>query len=143
MRALPRTFTKSSKDQNGFSLLEILVAVMVLATALVVILQLFSGGLRSGRLSDQYTRALFHARSKMEELLLLDKLMDTELNGEINTDFTWYAKIEWVPPGTEIEKRQHVDMFHITVNVGWAEGIKNKRVEISTLTIARKIKTET
>jgi prepilin-type N-terminal cleavage/methylation domain-containing protein len=55
--------------QHGFTLLETLVAMMILSIALVIIFQLFSGALNAGHISEAHTRAVWHAREKMDELL--------------------------------------------------------------------------
>jgi prepilin-type N-terminal cleavage/methylation domain-containing protein len=42
---------------QGFTLLEIVVAMAILGIGLVVIIELFSGGLRLARVSEEYTKA--------------------------------------------------------------------------------------
>ncbi|MCK4391143.1 MAG: type II secretion system protein [Desulfobacterales bacterium] len=126
---------------DGFTLIETLVAMMVLAVSLVVILQLFSGGLRSSRLSDEYTRAIFHAREKMEEIFLVDKLIDGELEGEFDDGFKWKAEILCTEPAEE-EPTLPFDTFTITVDVSWMEGSREKHFEISTLRVGEKLKAE-
>ena len=78
---------KTTLDTNsGFALIEILVAVSVLAISLVVIFQLFSGGLKTRKLSEQYARGVFHAREKMAEILLAPDLFEGETQGEFEDD---------------------------------------------------------
>ncbi|MCP4349784.1 MAG: prepilin-type N-terminal cleavage/methylation domain-containing protein [Desulfobacterales bacterium] len=129
---------------DGFTLIETLVAMMILATSLVVILQLFSGGLKAGRLSDEYTRAVFHAKEKMEEILLTEELADGAAYGEFDADFKWRAEIRYIEPPEDSEseekkKQAPVDMFRITVDVSWHEGNSEKHFEVSTLKIAKLI----
>lgn len=52
----------------GFTLIEIMVALAILSGSIVVVLQLFSGGLRSIKISDDYLRATILAQNKMKEL---------------------------------------------------------------------------
>jgi general secretion pathway protein I len=132
-----KQFTKS---QYGFTLMETLVAVMILAISVVVILQLFSGGLKASRLSGDYTRAIFHAREKMNEILLLDELADEVLEGEFNDGFKWRINIAYIEPDEEDETRTPVvDTFNINVDVNWSYGYRKKHFEISTIKIAKKI----
>ena len=91
--------------RSGFTLIETLVAMMILAISLVVILQLFSGGLKASRLSDDYTRAVFHAREKMEEILILDELIDGELEGEFEDAYKWKVEIFLHEPSEEEEEQ--------------------------------------
>jgi general secretion pathway protein I len=131
--------TPCLKSQYGFTLIEILVATMILAICIVVILQLFSGGLKSSRLSGDYTRAIFHAREKMEELLLLNELTDKVLEGEFKDGFTWRANIQYIEPDEDEKTRLPVDTFNIAVEVSWPHGYREKHFEISTVKIAKKI----
>jgi len=132
----------SFKNRCGFTLIEVLVATMILAICIVVILQLFSGGLKSSRVSGDYTRAIFYAREKMEEFLLFNELTDMVLEGEYTDGFTWKATIQSIEPGENEETQLPVDIFNIDVEVRWPYGLGQKHFEISTLKIAKKIEIE-
>jgi general secretion pathway protein I len=103
-------------------------------------LQLFSGGLKSSRLSDNYTRAIFHAREKMEEILLDNNFTDMAMEGEFSDGFEWKAQTLRLEPAQEEEPELPVDIFSIKVDVSWHEGSQEKHFEISTLKIAEKEK---
>ena len=121
--------------------METLVAMMLLAISLVVILQLFSGGLRSGRLSDDYTRAVFHAREKMEETLLNTRYEEGLYEGVFDDEYGWKVEIALVEPEEpeeEEEKPPPVDIFNISVSVTWQSGEREKRFQIETLQLAEK-----
>jgi len=133
---------RSLRCSDGFTLIETLVAMSILSISLVIILQLFSGGLKSSRLSDNYTRAIFYAREKMEEILLDDNFTDRAMEGEFNDDFEWKVQTLRLEPAQEGEARLPVDIFSIKVNVNWHEGSKEKHFEISTLKTVEKVKIE-
>ena len=76
---------------DGFTLLEVLVATMVLGISVVIVLQLFSGGLDQARRAEDYTRAVFHARAKMEEVLL--DLPSGEAEYSIRIDLPPWARL--------------------------------------------------
>ena len=130
-------------DSNkGFTLIETLVAISILSISLVVILQLFSGGLKSSRLSDDYTRGIFHAMEKMEEILLADEITDGVFEGEFEDGFRWTAEIihlESEEPEEETIKGPF-DTFRIKVDIGWKMGSNEKHYEISTIKVTEKIK---
>ena len=50
---------------RGMTLIEVLVAFVVLSVTMAAILQIFSGGMRNARLADSYSRAVFLAESKL------------------------------------------------------------------------------
>lgn len=139
--------------QEGFTLIEVLVAVMVLAISLVVIMQLFSGGLKSNRISGDYLYGIFHAREKMEELLLTQEWAPAELSGDFEDGYRWVATIEEVvdeAAADEADARENaapapklpVSTMMIRLNVIWNNGDREKRFEIITTALTEKLKTE-
>ena len=133
---------RSLRYSDGFTLIETLVAMSILSISLVVILQLFSSGLKSSKLSDNYTRAIFHAREKMEEILLDNNFTDRAIEGEFSDGFEWKVQTFRLEPAQEEEAKLPVDIFSIKVNVNWHEGSKEKHFEISTLKTCERLKIE-
>ena len=128
-----------SNTNRGFALIEILVAVSVLAISLVVIFQLFSGGLKSRKLSEQYARGVFHAREKMAEILLTPVLSEGETQGEFEDAYEWQAVVTRVVSGDDEEKLPVV-LLNIKIQINWREGEKEKSFVIDTLKTAEKKK---
>jgi len=131
-------------DQRGFTLMETLVALMILATALVMVLQLFSGALNSSRLSGEYTRAIFHAQEKMNEILLETQLAESEQTGDFGDGFRWKATILWIDPNADITDetkriQSPLDLFYIKVTVSWDSGMREREFDVSTVHIAEKL----
>jgi len=142
----------AASRQDGFTLIEVLVAVMVLAISLVVIMQLFSGGLKSNRISGDYLYGIFHAREKMEELLLTQEWAPAELSGDFEDGYRWTAFIEEVvdEAADEVNARDNVapapklpvSTMMIRLNVIWNNGDREKHFEIITTALTEKLKTE-
>ena len=139
---VPRSLTTPERQGNsrcgGFTLIEVLVAISVLAICFVVILQLFSGGLKSGKLSDEYTRGVFHAREKMEEILLLNAIEEGITEGEFGDGFKWKADIVRVEQREEEAAWLPFDTFTIAVEVSWGAGGHEKHIKINTLKVSEK-----
>ncbi len=108
---------------------------ILLSVSLIIVMQLFSGGLRSSGLSDDYTRAVFHAREKMEETLLAKKLSAGEWTGKFKDDFNWRVNVA-LREDDEIEMKKETGLFRITVDISWKDGKVERNVDISTLKIA-------
>jgi general secretion pathway protein I len=130
----------SEGRDNGFTLIETLVAMSVLAISLTVIFQLFSGGLKSSRLSQEYDRGIFHAREKMEEVLLSEELSEGVLEGEFEDSFGWKTEIFRVESAEQEEITLPFDTFRITVEVMWGEEERERNFEISTIKIKKKLR---
>ncbi|MFH1954854.1 MAG: type II secretion system protein [Pseudomonadota bacterium] len=128
------------KGLKGFTLIEILVAISILSISLVVILQLFSGGLKSSRLSDRYTKGIFHAKEKMEEILLGTEFAEEVSEGEFNDSFRWKSEIVRIEQAEEEASKLPFNTYNIKVDVVWDQGDKEKLFSISTMKVVEKKK---
>ena len=63
-----KTILKNSKNTKGFSLLEILIAVAILATSFTVLLTSQGSSYLSSERAEQITQATFLARQKMSDI---------------------------------------------------------------------------
>jgi general secretion pathway protein I len=62
--------------KDGFTLLEVLVAFVLLVTVVTVILQLFSANIKALSVSEDYASAVVRAESKMREILDNEQLAE-------------------------------------------------------------------
>ncbi|SEQ51637.1 general secretion pathway protein I [Amphritea atlantica] len=108
-----------SEMQRGFSLLEVLVAMVIAALTLGVILNLFSGAAKSASVNSDYRNALQVAESTMEQLAS-DPLRDHDLEGEVS-QYRWRASITPWENGTEQPLRSPFMLYQIEVQVSWGE----------------------
>ncbi|MBI4710007.1 MAG: prepilin-type N-terminal cleavage/methylation domain-containing protein [Nitrospirae bacterium] len=99
------------RARTGFTLVEVVVAIAILAITLVTIMQLFSGGLRASSTSCYYTRAIVHAKDKMEELLV----KPVSGSGSFGDGFNWESTIE---PYKQPEDSQFT-LLNVTVRISW------------------------
>ena len=141
---------KSVSSQKGFTLIETLVAVMILSISLVVVMQLFSGGLKSNKISNDYLYGIFHAREKMEDLLLTDELLPGSFNGDFGDGYQWQAVIDFVSGldgelnGEEdnTSKKMPVSTMSIKLDIIWKTGNREKRYNLSTTVLTDRRKAE-
>lgn len=79
----------------GFTLLEVVIAVVLVGVAFGAILQAFSQSLRNIRRIDVYQVAMQLAQNKMNELLIDDQVVDDGvLEGAWGDNFRWRAALE-------------------------------------------------
>jgi general secretion pathway protein I len=112
------------KKEKGFTLLEVIVAIAIMGISIVLIMQLFSGGLRSGKISSDYTLAVFHTREKMEEMLI----NPAAVTGDFGDGYKWQTEV--TPYSLTGEDS---GLLKITVKVSWATFRKDRAIEIITL----------
>ncbi|MEW5803539.1 MAG: prepilin-type N-terminal cleavage/methylation domain-containing protein [bacterium] len=135
---------------QGFTLLEVMIAVAILAVGLVTLFRLFSGSLRSTKISADYSKAVMGARMKMDEALgyvyLEDYEESMEKQGEFGTGeensflegYRWQVRDEeYIIPDLEEEWSKHngslekkYQLRKITIRVSWKSGENDKSVEL-------------
>jgi len=105
----------------GFTLIEILVSLVILTISMVTIMQLFSGGLKSSKIAGDYTKAIFLAREKMNQLLLEEDTVAKSIEEDLDNEYKWRAEIKPFNITDEDEyeddDKMPVKLFEIEVSV--------------------------
>ena len=128
MRVSPR------RQQQGFSLIEILVAFMILAMSLTVIFRIFSGGLRNVALSEDYARAVLVAESQLAAIGVSEPLVSGVTLGEWDERFRWQRVIDdYSPWEQDRELSAQVLAYRVTVNVGWEHAGQARQISLSSV----------
>ena len=133
---------KSDFENNrGFTLLEVMLAVVIMGIVVVLIMNLFSGALRNQKIGTEYLKASILARTKMDKILLSSDIEPEESQGEFDppyNNYSWKTKISPVSMTAtlgedEIEKRLEKadnipEIFKIEVRVIWKNGAKEYKL---------------
>lgn len=126
-------------SSKGFSLLEILVAFVILSLTLGVIMKIFSGGLRNVGYADDYSRAVYLAESRLAVLGVEQPLQEGAMSGELDQRFRWQLFIQ---PYHEMEATDHgqpnMKLYLVSMKVSWKEGELARGIEFTTLRLASK-----
>lgn len=120
---------------KGFTLLEIIVAMFILAVGFVVIMEVFSIGIRSAKESSDYSYGLLLAYQKMGELELNNTILPstTSTNGIFeHTHYKWELEIKPFPFTPNPESKIIPRIYETKIRITW-EGNDTNGVEISTL----------
>jgi type II secretion system protein I len=114
--------------EGGFTLLEVLIALAILGTAVVASIQGVSQGLRLLRAADEQQRAIIVADQKARELLVPTEGTESGTDGR----FAWQrtARIVETPELTPVNGPPRWRVFEISVVVTWGE---QRRLEVSTV----------
>ena len=144
-----------STSSRGFTLLEVMISLSILAIGLVAVMQLFSSSLRNAKVSQDYTKAIFAARQMMEEILVeAEDLEGFEDSGEFENlpDYFWTVRSELFEPeemdGGEryslkpeetLSEEPVTDTYKIDFTVTWnPSGDKRKSFTLSTLKLVHR-----
>lgn len=117
--------------RKGFTLIEVVVGLAILGVGLMVIIELFAGGLRLGRVSEEYTKAVNYSRMKLEELALKPPAEEGVEEGEFNETYRWKIetkRIDLLPFERDTDFKPPVEFFHVKIDVIWKSGLKERSV---------------
>ena len=125
------TYTRS--QQSGFSLLEVLVAFVIMGLVVGGILQLFGNSMRSVALSDEYSYAVKIAESQMATVGTAIPVESGNTSGS-NEKFNWNIMIE----PTEFEYPEGAAPiplypYRVKVDVSWQSGSHERHFELASL----------
>lgn len=125
-------------SQQGFSLLEVLVAFSILAISLSVILNIFSTGVRAALLAEEYTIAVQLAESLMAKTGKETDLSIADSEGDHQDKFKWQVTVLSFDPGidgfdVEVSAWQ---VYQIQIRVYWLAGKNEREVTLQTLKLA-------
>lgn len=127
------------RAHGGFSLLEILVAFVIMALALGVIMRIFSGALKNVESSRRHAQAVLIAESKLAALGIETPLVEGETMGESTGDYRWHGKIQRASDiQGEAEDVAGLRLYRVEVGVDWpVPGNKRGQVVLISLRVGR------
>ncbi|MBZ5498539.1 MAG: type II secretion system GspH family protein [Acidobacteriia bacterium] len=103
------------KRESGFTLLEVLVALTIMAVGVALTLSLISGSLGNIRKVRAHTRLIDHAQAVMETALLDDRIQGaTTLHGDFEDGTRWsvvVSEVEMPAPQTALPLNTQLQML--------------------------------
>jgi general secretion pathway protein I len=119
---------------SGYTLIEVLVAFMILALALTVLLRIFSGGLRNVSVSSDYAIATLIAESRLAGAGIDVPLRPGETSGTEGERFEWTVSVQDYQPWPGYRSAaKGLDAYRVTVTVEWPHGDNTRSVGLSTV----------
>lgn len=118
-------------NERGFTLIEVITAVAILGISLGLILSLFSSGVRTAKVTEQYSRALLLAKEKLAERLVLRDGAPLLLDSYGAIDgYEWELNETPFedPEGKKSEKNS--EFLRVEVKVRWKDGVKNQETSL-------------
>jgi general secretion pathway protein I len=126
-----------TKDRRGFTLIEIVVALLVLAIVSAVLFEGFSVGFRNARTADDFTQAVLIAQSKLAPTGVSEPLSAGTESGREADKYSWTLRVDPVEvTADDGAKPGRLQPFFVAVDVVWSDGGTERTVSLSTLRLA-------
>ncbi len=125
----PSTFYSRKSGAAGFTLLEVLIAVAILGTTLVAVLQLHASTVDMASRAQQLATGARLAKSQMVDTLKDGIPAPGEQEGDFEAPdppYHWTTRVEETPYSTDKAK-----VYEVSVEVSWGEA-PNQRVRVRT-----------
>ena len=127
-------------NQQGFSLLEILVAFSILAVSLTILLNIFASGLNATSTVEDYTLAVQIAESLMAKTGVETPLQTSQTSGIAHNKYRWQITIQpFVFSSEAINPPPAVNFFKVQVLVTWGDNETHiRQIKLVTLKLSNK-----
>lgn len=126
---------------RGFSLIEILVAFTVMTFVVGVLFQVFSTGLRTAVVAEEYSEGTRIAESLLEEAAGIRSLERGEQSGRVeDSPYEWHIRVApFSVPGLPNDDYGAFEPVSISVRVHWASGVRGRQVELHTVRLQSRL----
>lgn len=130
--------------QRGFSLLEILIAFSILALSLGILLKIFSAGVNTAGVAEEYTAAVQIAEALMAKTGVETPLQPGESDGLEHDKYHWQVSIspfQFVAENLDLSALP-LALLRVKVTISWGEQNARsdaRQVELITLKLANKL----
>jgi len=138
---LARCSPVRASSDHGFTLLEVLVAFIIAALALVVLFNAGLAGLHSTQAASHYEQAIARARSHLTASVHAGPLVSGDWQGDDGGGFRWRLRVApiasaTVKPANAVTLRGSASfpltLFAVTVSVAWRDGGVAREVRLDT-----------
>ncbi len=121
------------QNEHGFSLLEVVVALAIMAGGFLVVLNLFSASVRSVDFSGQYLKGVTLAGSKINELEMLNFEPD-EYSGNFANEESYHWEVDIAPYDSPLnDSDSGIQLQKVLLKVFWEDRGQTRNVELATL----------
>lgn len=121
----------AASRERGFTLLEVVVSMAILALALGTLMSVFASGTRGASLKADYQRALLLAESELSRVTGPEALQAGIVESELDGRFRSRVEVTELVIGGALTLA--VQPVQVAVSVAWQEGEQERSVTLNTI----------
>ena len=127
----------SLRHARGFSLLEVIAAIMLLAIAFGALMEVAGGSIRLSQKASDYTQAALWARSALDSRFVLEPLKPGTTEGHFDNRYRWRMQVTpWSAPGVTPPSTPYAfQLYRLDLDVMWGSAPFEHTARFSTLRI--------
>lgn len=122
--------------QGGFSLLEIIAAIAVLAIAFAALMQVAGSSLSLTARANERTQAALRARTLLDGAFVMEPLRAGSTEGRFDDTYRWRLDVSpWQAPGVAANADNGTAnvLYRLDLDVTWGKGNDERHARFSTL----------
>ncbi len=123
------------KQSQGFSLMEVLVAMMILGIAFSTLFALISGSMRNIDRLREHEKITRLAQMKVNELILeMNQGVTPGLSGSFDPKYRWQVRLEPLSLEVGPDVKPGYSLFRLRLSVLWSGRTEENEFKIETIT---------
>lgn len=127
------------RRRRGFSLLEVIAAIAILAIAFAALMQVAGSSMSLTARANERTQAALRARALLDGAFVMEPVREGASEGRFDDRYRWHLDVSRYAPPDAPARDGSVDaggMFRLDLDVIWGEGASERHARFSTLRIA-------
>ena len=123
--------------RNGFTLLEVVVAMAIVGLGVVTLFEIFSLGLRLGAKSFERTEATAYSRQVIDQVLIRRGVSEGGEQGSFGERYRWRIQVKPFQEDAQLPSAGW-DLKEVTLQLQYREGGREQEKELKILRLVKK-----
>lgn len=122
---------------HGFSLLEVIAAILLLAIAFAALMQVAGGSMALSGHAGEASKAAMWAQSKLDGMTVIEPLREGSSEGQFDTQYRWRLKVSpWAAETAVVDVgTTPMQLYRVDLDVFWGNGRRERSAHFTTLRV--------
>ena len=112
----------------GFTLLEVMVGMAIVGLGVVILMEIFSSGLRLGFKSSERTEAVLYGRQVMDDALIRRDIRRGREDGSFENRYPWTLRVDPLQEESVLDLSSNWELEEVTLEMGNLVQMKTLRL---------------